>query len=40
MCFKNLPIEFDDGGKARLKAGVSDPYSVQVAEPKGYIRLK
>ncbi len=38
MCFKNLPIEFDDGGKARLKAGVADPYSVTVAEPKGYVR--
>src|SRR5204862_5031778 len=40
MCFKNLPIEFDDGGKARLKAGVKDPYSVTVAEPKGYVRRK
>ncbi len=38
MCFKNLPIEFDDGGKARLKAGVKDPYSVTLAEPKGYVR--
>src|SRR3712207_7872269 len=40
MCFKNLPIEFDEGGKARLKAGVADPYSVTVAEPKGYVRRK
>jgi hydrogenase large subunit len=40
MCFKNLPIEFDAGGKAQLKAGVVDPYSVTVAEPKGYVRRK
>src|SRR5215212_1723473 len=38
MCFKNLPIEFDDTGKARLRDGVADPYSVTVAEPKGYVR--
>ena len=40
MCFKNLPIEFDDTGKARLRDGVTDPYSVTVAEPKGYVRSK
>jgi hydrogenase large subunit len=38
MCFKNLPIEFDESGQARLKAGVEDPYSVRMAEPKGYVR--
>ncbi|HUR17750.1 MAG TPA: nickel-dependent hydrogenase large subunit, partial [Acidimicrobiales bacterium] len=38
MCFKNLPIEFDDSGKASLKEGVRDPYAVSVAEPKGYVR--
>jgi hydrogenase large subunit len=27
MCFKNLPIEFDEHGNARLIEGVSDPYS-------------
>ena len=27
MCFKNLPIEFDAQGKARLKPGAADPYS-------------
>jgi hydrogenase large subunit len=27
MCFKNLPIEFDAEGNARLKEGVADPYS-------------
>jgi hydrogenase large subunit len=29
MCFKNLPIEFDEHGNARLKEGVRDPYSYQ-----------
>ncbi len=38
MCFKNLPVEFDSSGKARLKSGVADPYSVTVAEPKGFVR--
>jgi 2-polyprenyl-6-methoxyphenol hydroxylase-like FAD-dependent oxidoreductase len=27
MCFKNLPIEFDAQGTARLKPGIADPYS-------------
>lgn len=27
MCFKNLPVEFDETGKPYLKAGVRDPYS-------------
>jgi hydrogenase large subunit len=27
MCFKNLPIEFDAQGQARLKEGVRDPYA-------------
>ena len=35
MCFKNLPIEFDDTGRARLREGVVDPYSVAVAAPSG-----
>ncbi len=26
MCFKNLPIEFDDQGKAHLRKGVANPY--------------
>jgi hydrogenase large subunit len=29
MCFKNLPIEFDENGKAFLKPGVRDPYAYQ-----------
>jgi hydrogenase large subunit len=32
MCFKNLPVEFDEQGNARLKEGVADPYSYQVAD--------
>jgi hydrogenase large subunit len=40
MCFKNLPIEFDESGQARLREGVADPYSVKVAEPRGYVRRK
>ncbi len=46
MCFKNLPIEFDDDGKARLREGVPDPYSYEVREltpltsPEGRERLE
>jgi hydrogenase large subunit len=29
MCFENLPIEFDEQGNARLKAGVRNPYDYQ-----------
>lgn len=29
MCFKNLPIEFDENGKAYLKEGVANPYSYE-----------
>src|SRR5262245_13135408 len=29
MCFKNLPIEFDEHGKAYLKQGVRDPYAYE-----------
>src|SRR5919202_4020840 len=32
MCFKNLPIEFDEQGNAQLKEGVADPYSYEVKE--------
>jgi hydrogenase large subunit len=27
MCFENLPIEFDAQGRAKLKAGVANPYA-------------
>ncbi len=33
MCFKNLPIEFDESGTPRLKEGIPDPYSVTTARP-------
>src|SRR5919198_3425943 len=33
MCFKNLPVEFDESGRARLKGGIPDPYSVQIVRP-------
>ena len=29
MCFKNLPVEFDEHGRAQLKDGPGDPYSYQ-----------
>ena len=32
MCFKNLPIEFDERGNARLKEGAENPWSYEVAE--------
>src|SRR5215212_10213651 len=33
MCFKNLPVEFDDLGRAHLRGGIPDPYSVSVRRP-------
>jgi len=33
MCFKNLPIEFDEAGVATLRGGIPDPYSVTVSKP-------
>ena len=33
MCFKNLPVEFDESGVARLRGGIADPYSVTVTKP-------
>ncbi|HEX2273020.1 MAG TPA: nickel-dependent hydrogenase large subunit [Acidimicrobiales bacterium] len=40
MCFKNLPIEFDETGKARLREGVEDPYALTSAQPKRYVRRR
>ncbi|HEV3400322.1 MAG TPA: hypothetical protein VG078_00740, partial [Acidimicrobiales bacterium] len=40
MCFKNLPIEFDESGKAHLREGVADPYALTAAEPKRYVRRR
>ena len=39
MCFKNLPIEFDAEGNARLKEGVADPWAVR-REPDPYAELR
>jgi hydrogenase large subunit len=33
MCFKNLPVEFDEAGNATLRGGIPDPYSVTVSKP-------
>jgi hydrogenase large subunit len=33
VCFKNLPVEFDESGRARLKGGIADPYSVTMVRP-------
>ncbi|MDD9824649.1 MAG: nickel-dependent hydrogenase large subunit [Gammaproteobacteria bacterium] len=41
MCFQNLPIEFDEQGRAHLKSGVRDPYSYEtqtVAEREQVLR--
>ena len=27
MCFKNLPVEFDQDGRPFLREGVADPYA-------------
>ena len=32
MCFKNLPIEFDEHGNASLKEGAANPWAYEVAE--------
>src|ERR671933_2839379 len=40
MCFKNLPIEFDASGQARLREGVAAPYSVKTVAPRGYVRRR
>jgi len=38
MCFKNLPIEFDSDGKAKLVSGSGDPFAVQSSPIKQYVR--
>ena len=38
MCFKNLPIDFDEKGKTRLKHGVADPYSLNANGGKKYTK--
>ena len=33
MCFKTLPVEFDERGNAVLRGGIPNPYDVTVAKP-------
>ncbi|MFN2489511.1 MAG: nickel-dependent hydrogenase large subunit [Actinomycetota bacterium] len=33
MCFKNLPVEFDEAGNARLRGSIRDPYAIDVSRP-------
>jgi hydrogenase large subunit len=35
MCFKNLPVEFDEQGRPFLKEGVADPYAPTAQAPIG-----
>ena len=39
MCFKNLPIEFDENGKAKLVEGAGDPYGVSDSPAKQYVQV-
>ena len=39
MCFKNLPIEFDENGKAKLVEGAGDPYGVSETPIKQFISV-
>ena len=39
MCFENLPIEFDENGRARVKPGVRDPFALDAdGAPRRYTR--
>ena len=38
MCFKNLPIEFDSEGKAKLIEGAGDPYGTDTSPTKKHVR--
>jgi len=33
MCFKTLPVEFDEAGNARLRGGIPNPYDVTITKP-------
>ena len=39
MCFKNLPIEFDSDGKAKLRETVGDPYGTAATPIKQYVTV-
>ncbi|MDP9073964.1 MAG: nickel-dependent hydrogenase large subunit [Actinomycetota bacterium] len=40
MCFKNLPIQFDESGKASLREGMGNPYAYTLAESKDFVRRR
>ena len=37
MCFKNLPIDFDNAGNAKLKDGWKDPYAFEPTASRSYL---
>ena len=39
MCFKNLPIEFDSDGKAKLRETAGDPYGTAQTPIKQYVTV-
>jgi hypothetical protein len=39
MCFKNLPIEFDSDGKAKLLETAGDPYGTAATPLKQYVTV-
>lgn len=39
MCFKNLPIEFDENGKASLRETAGDPYGTANSPIKQYVSV-
>lgn len=39
MCFKNLPIEFDENGKAKLLETAGNPYGTSDSPIKQYVTV-
>lgn len=39
MCFKNLPIEFDSNGKAKLIETAGDPYGTKASPIKQFVTV-
>ncbi len=39
MCFKNLPIEFDSNGKAKLLDTAGDPYGTATTPIKQFVTV-
>ena len=40
MCFKNLPVEFDQDGRPFLREGVADPYAAVTGAPPAGVPLQ